>query len=55
MCKAASKRSSFTIHNSFHSIHLNTAMLLSMVFAPEKAALAGMLQTVALHTEHGNN
>jgi len=43
------------IHNSFHNIHLNTAMLLSMVFAPEKAALADMFQTVALYKEQDNN
>lgn len=45
------------IHNSFHNIHLNTAMLLSKAFVPEKMELVGLaelVQTVVLCTEQGN-
>ncbi len=37
MYKAASERSSFMIHNSYHNIHLNMAKLLSTALVPEKA------------------
>ncbi len=43
------------IHNNFHNMNLSMAMSLSMVFFPEKAAPADILQPVALYKELDNN